>query len=120
MTDVDLKNARLAGDPDASTDEHVEIPTHAGPVVIKPLSRGEVLALNDARGSGKLTLAQFEAQMVSKALVHPPMTPAEVEMWQGVDKAGGVLAEVTDKVSEISGLDEGADKSRVSAAGDES
>jgi hypothetical protein len=120
MTDVDLKNALLAGDPDAGMDELVEIPTHAGPVVIKPLSRGEVLALNDARRTGKLTLAQFEAQMVSIALVHPPMTAAEVETWQTKDKAGGVLAEVTDKVSEISGLDEGADKSGVPDAGDES
>lgn len=114
MTDVDFKNALLAGDPDAA-DETATIPSHAGDIVVRPLSRGEVLALKAERAAG-MTLAEFEAHMVSTAIVRPPMTAAEVATWQANDKAGGVLAEVADKITEISGMSQGADKSGVPRA----
>lgn len=118
MTDIDLKNSLLAGDPDGANDTE-EVKTHAGVVVVRPLSRGEVLGLNDQRRREKLTLAQFEARMVSYGLVTPTMTPAEVEQWQSVDKPGGSLADVTDAISRISGLAEGASKSGVPGAADQ-
>lgn len=114
MGDVDLKNALLAGDP-AGSDETATIPTYAGDIVVRPLSRGEVLALKAERAAG-MTLAEFEAHMVSAALVHPEMTAAEVERWQATDKAGGVLEDVSRKIEEISGMRAGADKSGVSGA----
>ena len=117
MTDVDLKNALLAGDPDAPPDETATIPSYAGDIVVRPLSRGEVLALKAERAAG-MTLAEFEAHSVATALVHPPMTPAEVAKWQTVDKAGGLLEDVASKINEISGLGERADKSGVPATGD--
>lgn len=119
MSDVDFKNALLAGDPDAAVGETATIPSHAGEIVIRALSRAEVLDLKMQRAEG-MTLAEYEAHMISWALVHPPMTPAEVQRWQAADKAGGVLNEVTDKVTELSGLGQGAEKSRVPGAGKES
>jgi hypothetical protein len=113
MGDVDLKNALLAGDPEA-VDETATIPTHAGDVVVRPLSRAEVLALKAERAAG-MTLAEFEAHMVSSALVSPEMAAAEVQRWQAADKAGGALEDVSRKIEEISGLRAGADKSGVSA-----
>jgi hypothetical protein len=115
MGDVDLKNALLAGDPDRG-DETEQVKTYAGVVTVRALSRAEVLGLQDARRRQKLTFAQFEAHMVALGLVNPTMTPGEVERWQTVEKAGGDLEEVTKTISRISGLEQGADKSRVSGA----
>lgn len=113
MTDVDLKNALLAGNPNAG-DDTAEVKTHAGVVVVRPLKRGEVLRL---KGMG-LGLAEFEQHMVSIAMVSPTMTVAEVAAWQSVEEPEGSLEDVTDKISELSGLKKGADKSGVPGAGE--
>lgn len=115
MTDIDTKNSLLAGDP-ATANKTEEVKTHAGVVIVRPLTRGEVLDLNDQRRGEELTFAQFEARMVSLGMVSPTMTPAEVSQWQSVDNPGGSLADVTDAISRISGLDEGASKSGVPGA----
>jgi hypothetical protein len=115
MGDVDLKNALLAGDPNRG-DETEEVKTYAGVVVVRALSRSEVLGLQDARRRSKLTFAQFEAHMVALGLVSPTMTPGEVEQWQKVEKAGGDLEQVTMTISRISGLEQGAQKSGVPSA----
>ena len=115
MTDVDFKNALLAGDP-AATDETEEVKTHAGVVIVRGLTRAEVLALNGARDAGDLTVAEWEQNMVSKGMVTPTMTAAEVAQWQAIDKAGGPLADVTDAIAKLSKLSEGASKSGVSRA----
>lgn len=115
MGDVDLKNALLAGDPGAG-DETEEVKTHAGVVIVRALSRAEVLGLQDAKRRAKLTFGQFEAHLVSKGLVSPAMTVSEVEQWQAVDRASGALEKVTAAITRLSGLEQGADKSGVSGA----
>lgn len=115
MTDVDLKNALLAGNPNAG-DDTAEVKTHAGVVVVRALKRGEVLKLKSAG----LPLHEFEQHMVSIAMVSPSMTIAEVAAWQGVEEPEGALEDITDKISELSGLKKGADKSRVPGTGDHS
>ena len=115
MTDVDLKNALMAGQYDDNDDGEQErtIPTSAGPIVVRRLSRAEVLKLKAGRMSGDLDIAEYEAEMVSIALVSPTMTAAEVAVWQTADKAGGVLGKVTEAIADLSGLAEGAEKSGV-------
>lgn len=115
MTDVDLKNALLAGDP-ADVDVTEEVKTHAGVVVVRGLTRAETLKLNGLRDVGELSVAEWEQGMVSKAMISPTMTVAEVAAWQEIDKAGGPLGDVTDAIARLSGLSQGADKSRVSRA----
>ena len=115
MTDIDFKNALLAGDPD-DADDTGEVETFAGLVVVRALTRAEVLKGNQLRDDRKVTVAEYEQWMVSTAMVTPKMTEAEVEKWQAIDKAGGPLADVTDKIAELSGLSEGASKSGVSRA----
>lgn len=113
MSDVDFKNALLAGEPTPEGEETRTVPSHAGDIVVRALSRAEVLRLNGARDRSEIDVAEFEAQMVSLAMVTPKMSAAEVTTWQEKDKAGGVLGKVTDAISELSNLSQGADKSRV-------
>lgn len=115
MTDVDFKNALLSGDPD-SAEETEEVKTHAGVVIVRGLSRAEVLKLNGARDGGEIDVAEWEQQMVAKAMLSPKMTPDEVAKWQEVDKAGGPLGEVADAIAKLSKLSEGASKSGVPRA----
>jgi hypothetical protein len=46
-------------------------------------------------------------------MTDPVMTEAEVKLMQDRHPAGGALGPITDKISELSGLSQGADKSRV-------
>jgi hypothetical protein len=116
MTDVDLKNALLAGDP-ANVDVTEEVKTHAGVVIVRGLTRAETLKLNGARDVGDLTVAEWDSIAVATAMLSPKMTAAEVEKWQAIDKAGGPLGDVTDAIARLSGLSQGADKSRVPGPG---
>lgn len=75
-----------------------------GVVMVRGLSRGEVFMLQKARDNGLIKdQAEWEQQMVSKALLSPEMTPAEVAVWQSVAGGGGELEDVTNKISELSG-----------------
>lgn len=109
MSEVDFKNALLAGD--GTEDETREVKTHAGVVIVRGLSRLEVLRLNKAKNLGEIDVAEFEAGMVSLGMVTPKLTPEEVAQWQAHDKAGGPLEDITRAISELSKLQEGADKS---------
>lgn len=116
MGEVDFKNALLAGDPDDNGEETRIVSTFAGDVVVRRLSRTEVLRLNGARDRDEIDVAAYEQQMLSIAMVTPKMSAAEVAQWQSKDKAGGVIGKVSDAIAELSGLSEGAQKSRVSRA----
>lgn len=115
MTDVDLKNALLAGDQNAGDDTR-DVKTYAGVVTVRALTRGEVLSFKNLRASGELDIAEYEAKMISVALVTPKMTMEEVTAWQNIDRAGGSLGDVSDAITQLSGLTQGADKSRVDSA----
>lgn len=110
----DLKARLLSGDDGGETAAKVE--TWAGVVTVRPLTRSEVMRLNKGRELGKLDVGQFERQMVALAMIDPVMTEDEVRTWQEHDRAGGALEAVTDKISELSGMKKGADKSGVSGA----
>ncbi|NUO56025.1 MAG: hypothetical protein HOV78_05140 [Hamadaea sp.] len=113
MTDVDLKNALLAGEADEVTEEYRDVPTKVGAVRVRGLTRGEVLRLNGSRDSGEITAETWERRVFALALVIPKMTESEVEVWQGKSKANGVIGEVANAIYELSGLKKGADKSGV-------
>lgn len=80
-------------------------------VRVRGLSRGEVLAMQALKDKGILdTQAKWEAHMFSWAMVYPRMTSAEVLEWQAASPAGE-MEPVATKISELSALVEGADKS---------
>lgn len=92
-----------------------------GKVRVRGMSRGETLRLQKEKEIGAIKdVAGWERRMVSMCLLEPTMTEIEVGEWQEADPAGGDLQSVTDKISELSGMSEGADKSGVPGVRDES
>lgn len=84
-----------------------------GSVRVRGLTRGEVYMMRKAKADGGIkTEDAWERRMLSLALVEPEMTEEEVGAWQRVSPAGE-LEDVSQKVQELSGLSEGADKSGV-------
>lgn len=121
MEDSELKAALLTPriDKDAPG-ESVQLPTLGLEVRVRGLSRGEVLAMQALRAEGILdTQAKWEAHMFAQALTSPRMTKAEVLEWQAASPAGE-MEPVSAKITKLSAMDEGADKSGVQAAGAES
>ena len=85
-----------------------------GKVRVRGMSRGETLRLQKAKEAGAIKDAgAWERRMVSMCLLQPTMTEIEVGEWQEADPAGGDLQAVTEKIRDLSGLAEGADKSGV-------
>lgn len=89
-------------------------------VRVRGLSRGEVFMLQKCKADGGIKdEAGWERRMVSLALLAPKLTEDQVGNWQD-GPAGGDLEELTLKIKELSKLGEGADKSGVPGAGDDS
>lgn len=81
----------------------VELPG-IGTVRVRALSRQEALDVQKMNG-----VAAIERKMIAMALVEPKLTQAEVGQWQDASPAGE-LEPVTNKISELSGMTEGAAK----------
>lgn len=84
-----------------------------GIVSVRGLTRGEVFATQKA-GDTEAT----ERRIVAIGMVDPPMNEDDVKQWQRNSPAGELEA-VVDKIRELSGLGEGADKSGVPAVRDD-
>lgn len=84
-----------------------------GVIKVRGLSRFELHVSGKGTEDGSL----IERRMVAAAMVDPEMTVADVEAWQKAATAGEFKA-VTEKIRDLSGLAEGADKSSVSEARD--
>ena len=84
-----------------------------GAVRVRGLSRGEVFMTQQAKGTEAM-----ERKIVALGMVDPPMNEDDVKTWQRNSPAGE-LEQVVDKIRELSGLGQGADKSGVQGDGDE-
>lgn len=119
MTDVDFKNSLLAGEEEeGSTEETRDIPTKTGVITVRGLTRAEVLKLNGSRDSGKLTVQQWEQEVISLCIISMSVSPAEVAKWQESTKVKGTAGKVSDAIMELSGLTQGADKSGLAGIGE--
>jgi hypothetical protein len=85
-------------------------PVDDGEVVIRGLTRNEALAVREAD-----TLADKDNLLISLGLVDPVLSPEDVAAWAENDEAG-VLAGISTRIGELSGMGEGAGKSRVPRA----
>ena len=83
-----------------------------GTVVIRGLSRAEVLTLQGLDGG----TAASDRRMLALALVDPVLTEDEVKVWQENSVPGEIEA-LTVAIAELSGLGVGAAKSGVSGTG---
>lgn len=93
----------------------VEVPG-VGTVRVRGLSRGEVIVMRKATDSAETLDGPrqlvIERKMIASAIVDPVLTEAEVKRWQDASPAGE-LDPVTNKISELSGLDDDAAKKAV-------
>lgn len=118
----DLKSKLLAkrNNTDSGMPEDTVTIDGIGQVRVRGLSRGEVFMMRKAQADGGIKdLGAWERRMLHLALLDPAMTEDEVGEWQRVSLAGE-LEHVSDKVSELSGMSEGADKSGLQDVRDES
>ncbi len=98
---------------DEPATEDVELPGGKA-VRVRGMTRMELMLSR----KGADDPAVIEQRMLSYCLVEPRMTAKQVEAWQ---KASGpmVIAPVTEKIRELSGLGAGADKSDPGGAGEQ-
>ncbi|HKX46588.1 MAG TPA: hypothetical protein VJP77_07785 [Planctomycetota bacterium] len=81
----------------------VELPNGVT-VRVRGMSRGEVLAVQDAK-----TTAILERRILARGMVEPELTEAEAGIWQEASPAGEIEP-VVDRIRDLSGLDDGAEK----------
>lgn len=86
-------------------EEEVEVPG-VGTVRVRALSRSEAMKL---RKMSVASVEVIERKMLALALVDPKLTEDEIGQWQEASTAGELEA-VSNKVSELSGMTEGAAK----------
>jgi hypothetical protein len=79
-----------------------------GPIVIRALSRLEVLKVQKVIASNKGTAAKEQA-LLSLAIVEPKLTEADVAKWQNNSKPG-LIEPITVRIMELSGMTVGSDK----------
>jgi hypothetical protein len=84
-------------------------------VSVRGLSRHELFF----NGKGTEDSALMERRNVVSCVVQPKLTMAQAEKWQRASLAGGDFKVLTEKIRELSGLGEGADKSDPGTAGDD-
>lgn len=78
-----------------------------GEVVIRGLTRNEALAVRGCESTGDM-----DSMMISFGLVDPVMSPEDVDTWGSADDAGTMIR-LSNRISELSGMVEGAGKSGV-------
>jgi hypothetical protein len=84
-------------------------------VRVRGLSRHELMF--NGRGTDDSEL--IERRNVATCLVIPKMTVKQVENWQRKSPAGGDFKVLSERIRDLSGLAEGAQKSGVDSAGDD-
>jgi hypothetical protein len=94
--------------------EDLELPS--GKVVrVRGLSRYELMF----NGKGTEDHLVIEARNVKCCLVEPKLTIQQVEQWQRNSPAGGDFKVLSEKIRDLSGLKQGADKSDPGTAGEQ-
>jgi hypothetical protein len=85
-----------------------------GTIKVRSLTRGESLEV-----VGKeLDRGAAERYLLSKGLVEPALTEADVKVWQDSSPAGEIQ-DIAKLITELSGLSDGAPKSGVPGDGDQ-
>lgn len=107
--DEDLKASLFARKASLETEK---VPIGDLTVVVRALSREEVTELRDEKASAHT----FENRLIAAAMVVPELTALEVAQWLDGAPAGDSVKVMT-AVAELSGIDEGAQKSSVRRAG---
>lgn len=87
--------------------EPFDLPDGSGQVMLRGLTRNEALAVKDGE-----TTADKDDIVVSLGMVEPALSIEDVAAWAAADDAG-TLAAISNRISELSRMQEGAGKSGV-------
>lgn len=87
--------------------EDVELPSGAGTVTVRGLTRREAVAVQKAYADGDIDKA--EGVILAAGLVEPRMDEDEAQAWRDVALAGDIQ-EVTEVIQHLSKLDDGGGK----------
>lgn len=102
----------FADDPD---DGGEDLTLPSGRLVrVRGLSRHEL----HFTGKGTEDAELIEARNVKMCLVLPELTLPQVQEWQRKSRAGGDFRALSEKIRDLSGLGEGADKSNPGTSGE--
>jgi hypothetical protein len=80
-----------------------------GSVLVRALSREELLTAGEDADGNKLGIVPMERKMVALGMVDPAMTEADVAVWQANSPADE-LSVVVDKINKLSGVAQGSTK----------
>lgn len=105
----------LLGPDDDGLGEGLTLPS-GRTVQVRGLSRRDILA---ARTHADDVIG-FETVVIARGLVEPQLTEEQVSAWQSRPGRAGDVRKAVDRIYELSGLSEGADKSAVSVDGERS
>lgn len=105
----------------AGEDPAEDLPLPSGRTVrVRGLSRYEWFLVGKRSSDNGNDGNVGEILMIKMGLVEPKMTDAQVTTWRKRSGAGRDIAAVSDRIRELTGVSEGADKSPVRTDGDES
>jgi hypothetical protein len=94
-----IDKAALLAKRDQGTAREVELPSGAGSVMVRGLTRKEALRVHGK----EMDEEESERVLIAMALVDPVMTEDEISQWQEVCMAGE-LVPVVDAILELSGM----------------
>lgn len=111
MTQYSSADDLLAGD--LGDGEDFTLPS-GKTVRVRGLSRYELIF----NGKGTEDAGLIERRNVVSAVLEPKLTLPQVEAWQRNSRAGGDFRALSEKIRDLSGLGEGAQKSEVAEVSD--
>lgn len=113
MTEAATFESLMAVDNPKDNTELFELPSGLS-VEVRGLTRFELMF----NGKGTEDSFVIEARNVHSCLIEPVLTYDQVRQWQNSSRAGGDFRALSEKIRDLSGLGEGADKSDPGATGE--
>lgn len=96
----------------AGTTLEYKLSDGSGTVIIRGLTRNEAVRIRESRDE----LNARDDLLISLGLVDPAMSPQDVAAWGEIEGQFVVMTDLSEAIGELSGMTEGAGKSRVSRA----
>lgn len=91
--------------------ETYKLSDDSGEVIIHGISRDDALRVGELRTEASLSDA--DNYLISRGLAEPTLAPVDVAEWAKVPGQAGVLSDLSEAIAELSGMTQGAGKSRV-------
>ena len=92
--------------------EEYQLSDGSGTVIIRGLTRNEAIRIRESDSD----MGKRDDLLISLGLVEPAMSPEDVAAWGEADGQFVVMTELSEAIGRLSGMTEGAGKSRVPRA----